>query len=430
MSQKLQGYANPSLRNEEAPELIDKVGQTWYNRLVSKQPLSKFKKGTMEYGQSLEEIYVGLVPKQAFLPNTEGKQVEDMFKNHFTNIQAYYHRSELHRTYRTSTNLTLLSKAVYDKTGVRRIMDESVSAAAKSAEFDEFDIMKGELDSAIAEGSLVSFPIGDITSPDKSVRADAAENFAYTVKGLLPELNYLHRYNKRGVLNSANDKNKTLILDKNASAAFSVNFLSKLFSPAYANYTVETLVLPKPFKDPNVIGMLIDDDFLIALDEGTALRAQPNYLSETMNYALNVHQLFGTSPFSTAVVFTKTAAKGNERFLWNNVGIVAEHDKETVQFDLDGLDATKTYTVDVKEVRSLDGSVVDSVVKGAIDGTVPAGVTQATLDLVVSGFADSVIGPGNEFSVIVELKEGSGDAAQVVATSSILAQKSRYDFFS
>jgi len=172
--------------------------------------------------------------------------------------------------------------------------------------------------------------------------------------------------------------------------------------------------------------MLIDDDFLIALDEGTALRAQPNYLSETMNYALNVHKLFGTSPFSTAVVFTKTAAKGNERFLWNNVGIVAEHNTETIPFDLDGLDVTKTYSVDVKEVRGLDASAVAAPITGKIVGTVAVGATQATLDLEVSGFSDSTVGPGNEFSVIVELKEGE----TVVARASILAQKSRYDFFS
>ena len=111
--------APSAIRNEFAANLFNKIGMTLIDSPVIENEFSFLKKGTLEYGQSIEDIYVGLVHGQEYVTGMKaGDDVPDQFSvKKVPHFSAFY-STILSRQYQVTKHLSDLKKAFHSQGGV------------------------------------------------------------------------------------------------------------------------------------------------------------------------------------------------------------------------------------------------------------------------------------------------------------------------
>lgn len=287
-----------STQNEFLNALVNRIARVIITSKSYENPLRMFKKGMMEYGETVEELFVNIAKAHEFDPIVAEKTV---FKREIPDVASVFHRMNLQNFYKTTISQGQLRQAFLTANGVIDLIGRIVDSLYTSSEFDEFLCMKHLIEDAAKSGKM--YPIV-VNNPVQG----QASSFVKQVKAVSNQLEFLSsKYNAMGVMNFTKKANQILIIDASMDAVVDVDVLAAAFNMSKAEFMGQRVLIDDFGTLTGAVAALVDRDWFMVFDN--LLSFTENYNGEGLywNYFYHVWKTFSTSPFANAVLFTTEA---------------------------------------------------------------------------------------------------------------------------
>jgi hypothetical protein len=191
-----------AIRNEFMSNLYNKVGLTLVDSPVIENEFAFLKKGTLEYGQMIEDIYVGLAQAEPYVTGMhDGDEYPDPFTiKKLPHFSAFY-STILSRQYQVTRHLTDLRKAFHSGGGVEQFVAGMMNALVSGENFDDMRATIGLIARQVETAQTAANFKGNVhlitdynARYAKTVTADTAFNDKDFIKYFA---NQMKKYSKR-----------------------------------------------------------------------------------------------------------------------------------------------------------------------------------------------------------------------------------------
>lgn len=290
----LQFYAT---QNEFLNALVNRIARVLITSKMYSNPLKKFKKGTMEYGETIEEVFVNIANAQQFDPEVAEKEV---FKREIPDVNAVFHRRNYENFFKVTISEQQLRAAFLSQQGILDLIARIVDSLYSGSEFDEFLIMKQLIADAATEGRM--YPV-KVPVPS----AASAKEIVTKIKAYSNMLEFMSsNYNPYGVLTVSKKNEQILIIDAEFDAMIDVEVLASAFNMSKAEFMGKRVLIDNFANLTGVVAALVDESFFMVFDNLIEFTEQYNAQGLYWNYFLHVWKTFSTSPFAPAILFLTT----------------------------------------------------------------------------------------------------------------------------
>lgn len=308
------------LRNEFIDTLVNRIAFTLINSRLYSNPLARFKNGVMEYGETIEEVFVDLTRVHEFDPKVAER---DYMKMESNDIKTAFHLLNFRKFYKVTVSSEQLSTAFLSESGVSSLINKIIESVYTSANYDEFLVMKYLLATNILNGRL--YPVA------VSNNAEDTQKNVVAMKSISNAFEFMStEYNAAGVHTYSDKSSQYIIMSADFDSKYNVDVLASAFNMDKAQFLgnrimidgfgkLDTKRLAEIFAgDPNykeisaadlellnnVPAALIDKSYFVIYDKLVEMTGDRNYQGLYNNYAYHKWSMFSTSPFANAVVFT------------------------------------------------------------------------------------------------------------------------------
>ena len=382
----------PALQNEFLHSLINRIAIVRITSKMFENPWSRFKKGFLEYGEVIEEVFVDLTRVFEFDPEDAE---ETLFKRVPPDVRAAFHVMNYQKFYKVTIERQRLAKAFLSASGMNDLITYIMTSIYTSAAYDEFLTMKYMLGRNILNGRLYPVEIAQV------VKANMSDIVA-TVKGISNLLEFPERkYNPAHVFQHTDKTNQYLIINAKFDAEMDVNVLASAFNMDKASFMGQRVLidsfgkldndrLAELFKDdPNYVAItteeaqaldslplcLVDENFWMIYDNLNEFREVENGQGLYWNYFYHQWKTFSTSPYSNAILFVPTTPAISSVVVTPASATVAAGSNlalTTVVTAVGYAPQEVTYTSDNDKVTITEGGVVqiDSDATGTAEITI------------------------------------------------------------
>lgn len=299
--------------------LFNRIGKVIVTSKLYNNPWVRFKKGLLENGEIVEELYVDLVLGKITKWNDTSD--ENPFARTIPDVKSAFHPINIKSYYPTTVTLTELKTAFLSSSGVVDLVGKIVNAMYTSANLDEFMLMKYVLAKAILNGNVRGVEIPSFTT------LQDMKDIVSTVKSTANKFAFMSKnYNAMQVHNYTDLSDQHIIVQADFDATMSVEVLATAFNMDKADFMgnrnlidsfgeidnerlgaiVENYV-PLTTAELSVLStipcVLIDKDFFQIYDVEMKFTEQYNARKDYWNYFLHVWKIASFSPFMNASVF-------------------------------------------------------------------------------------------------------------------------------
>ena len=310
----------PQLQNEFLSALVNRIGRVLITSKMYDNPWAMFKKGMLEFGETIEEIFVNIAKPFQFDPAVAET---NLFKREIPDVRSAFHIMNYQKYYKTTIQNDQLRQAFLSWEGITDLIAKIVDAMYTGANYDEFQTMKYMLAKNILNGRLTPVSIPAVSSANM-------KDIVSTIKGTSNKLEFLSEdYNIAGVKTHTKKADQYLLVNSEFDAVMDVEVLASAFNMDKAQFAGHR-VLVDGFGDLDIerLNILFADDPTyteIGSDELEALNAIPcimvdkdyfmifdNFYNFTeqyngeglyWNYWYHVWKTFSVSPFANNVLF-------------------------------------------------------------------------------------------------------------------------------
>lgn len=317
-----------ALQNEFVSALVNRIGLVLITSKSYRNPWSQLKRGMLEFGETIEEVFVNIAKVETFNPE---KAESEVFKRVIPDVRAAFHVLNYQKFYKTSVSREQLQQAFLSADGLTRLVEFIMQSLYTGMEYDEFLAMKYLIARNILNGRLHAEEIPAISATNMKAVTSA-------IKGISDNYTFMSTsYNPTGVLTRSEKEDQYLIINASANAMMDVEVLAAAFNMDKAEFTghrilvdsfapgkADTDRLDMLFKDdPNytaltaaeisalsqIPAVLVDRDFMMVFDNLLEMRNIENPQGLYWQYILHSWKTFSTSPFANATVFVPGAPK-------------------------------------------------------------------------------------------------------------------------
>lgn len=306
------------LANAFLSALVNRIGRVIINSKMYSNPWAGFKRGLLEYGETIEELFVNIVQAQDFDPETAENEV---FKRKIPDVRSAFHTMNYQKFYKTTVSNDQLRQAFLSFEGISDLIGKITEALYTSANYDEFLVMKYMLCYAMEHGAFHPVTIVQPTAANSN-------SVVTTLKATSEKLQFLSAdYNQAGVYNHTPKGDQYFIMTADFSSIVDVETLARAFNidkvtlmghtviiDQFAFTTSETARLQELLGTQytalttsifaDVPCVCVDRDFFMIFDNFQNMTEQYNGEGLYWNYWLHQWKTFSTSPFANAVIFT------------------------------------------------------------------------------------------------------------------------------
>ena len=128
----------PSLQNEFLNALINRIGRVLITSRMYQNPWSMFKKGLLDYGETIEEVFVNIAkPFQYDIEDSE----DTVFKRTMPDVKSAFHILNYQEFYPVTIQDKDLRKAFLSWDGITDLIGRIVDSMYSAANLDEFLVM-------------------------------------------------------------------------------------------------------------------------------------------------------------------------------------------------------------------------------------------------------------------------------------------------
>lgn len=311
----------PSRQNMFLTNLVNRIARVIITSRLYQNPWSVFKKGLLEYGETVEEIFVSIADPNNYDPE---KAESDQYKRVIPDVRSVFHTMNYQKFYKTTIQDDSLKLAFLSWDGVTDLIGKIIDALYTAANYDEFTVMKYMIAREALDGGMYG-----ITVPEPN--SDNARAIAGTFKAVSNQLTFMStKYNYAGVSTYSDKSSQWLIISADFAATMDVDVLATSFNSGDAEFMGNRILidgfdkqdnarLAKIFKDvpgfapftqaelstlAKIPAVLIDESWMMIFDNLYNMTEKYNAEGLYWNYWYHTWKTFSVSPFSTAVVFT------------------------------------------------------------------------------------------------------------------------------
>lgn len=313
-------YSMPTLKNEFINTLINRIGLVIVTSKTYQNPLRILKKGVMEFGESIEEIFVTLAKAFEF---DEKKAESELFKREIPDVRTAFHVINYQKFYKVTISDKQLRKAFLNYAGVTELIADITEQIYTAHNYDEFLVTKYMLARAMLSGYIHAEQIDAINTANmKSIVAD--------VKSISNKFEFMSStYNYADVKNHSLKNEQYFIVNSDFDAKMDVEVLASAFNMSKAEFLGNRILiddfseldikrLNELMKDDNnyveisedelkalkeIPILLVDKDFIQIYDNLLQFTEQYNSQGLYWNYFYHVWKIFSYSPFANACLF-------------------------------------------------------------------------------------------------------------------------------
>lgn len=310
----------PALQNEFLNALVNRIGRVMLTSKMYSNPIAFFKKGVLEYGESIEEIFVNIAKVQEFNPEIAEQEV---FKRVTPDVRAAFHIMNYQKFYKATVTQEQLKQAFLSWDGVTDLIARIVDSMYTGANYDEFLVMKYLLARHILDGR-----VHPVTVP--TVNAENAKAIVTTVKGVSNKLTFMNSdYNPAAVRTFTEKTDQYMIVNSVFDATMDVNVLASAFNMDKAEFLGHRVLIDgfgdldiarlgeifagdPTYNEPTqaeltalnaIPAVIVDKDWFMVFDMLTQFTEQYNGQGLYWNYFYHVWKTFSVSPFANSVLF-------------------------------------------------------------------------------------------------------------------------------
>lgn len=316
-------YGTPAFANQFINALVNRIAIVRVQSATFNNPYSILKKGYIEYGETVEDIFVSIAKAVDF--NVE-KAAKREFQRTIPDVRSAFHVMNWRVMYPVTIQDEDLRQAFLSIEGVQNLIAKIVDAVYTAAEYDEFLLFKYLLIKAISHGKMYPTSIGAGTD-----LSEAAVQFRGT-SNLLPFMS--SDYNEAGVKTNTPKERQVIFMDAMFNAQFDVNVLASAFNMDKADFMgrlflidnwtdfdnerfdiiransdgIEKVTAQELALLANVKAVILDDNWFQVYDNNNKFTEKYVASGLYWNYFYHTWKTVSNSPFANAVVFATSDA--------------------------------------------------------------------------------------------------------------------------
>lgn len=320
VGETLVGY--PALANHFLTTLMNRIALVKVKSATFNNAYSQLKKGYLEFGETVEEVFVGIAKAREFSVEKAEKRE---FKRTLPDVRTAFHVMNWQVQYPVTIQQADLRQAFMSVDGVQDLIAKIIDAVYTANEYDEYLLFKYLMIKAITKGKMhpVSFDSSNI------------KNAGVSFRGMSNKLTFMsNKFNADGVTTSTPKSDQYIFMDSTFNAQYDVEVLASAFNMERADFigrlmliddwatfdndrfdvireacdmieevTKEELAIMK-----NVKAVLVDKEWFQIYDNTIQFTETQVASGLYWNYFLNVWKTVSSSPFSNAIVFVSNDA--------------------------------------------------------------------------------------------------------------------------
>lgn len=310
----------PALQNEFLSALVNRIGRVLVTSKMYSNPWNVFKKGMLEYGETIEEIFVNIAKPFQYDPDEAESTV---FKREIPDVRSSFHPLNFKKFYKTTVQENDLRQAFLSLDGITDLIARIVDSMYTACNYDEFQTMKYMLAIKILNGQLYPVTIPEYTNDNMDVVVSVFKGTSNSMEFMSSD------YNLARVKNYTKKENQYLIVNSDFDAVMDVQVLASAFNMGKAEFSGHKILidnfgkldiarLNELFKnDPNyyeisdaemkalnkIPAVLVDRDWWMVFDNIEQFTEQYNGQGLYWNYFYHVWKTFSASPFANSAMF-------------------------------------------------------------------------------------------------------------------------------
>ena len=309
-------------RNAYLNALINRIGMVIVTSKMWNNPWSRFKRGKLEMGETVEEIFVNIAKPHRFDPSgAEGT----FMRREIPDVRAAFHSMNFQKFYKVTISDDQLRQSFLSWNGVTELIAKIVESLYTSMYLDEFLTMKYMMAREALNGGMYAVTVADITAD--------ADDSVQKFRDYTNRLTFLKSdYNRARVRNSTEVPKQVIFVPSKVESTIGVKVLADAFNLSQVDYLGQRVLvdtwefegddlarLGELFEEDGeyqeftseekkklaaIVAMKVDENWFMIFDN--LERTTENYNGEGLywNHWLHTWKTFSVSPFANAVVFT------------------------------------------------------------------------------------------------------------------------------
>ena len=310
----------PALQNEFLSALVNRIGRVLITSKMYDNPWAFFKKGLLEFGESVEEIFVNIAKPFQFDPAVAETNV---FKREIPDVRAAFHIMNYQKYYKATISNDQLRQAFLSWQGISDLIAKIVDAMYTGANYDEFQTMKYMLARHILDGHMYPVEIAEVETANM-------KSIVSVVKGVSNKFTFLSpNYNLAGVQTYTAKNDQYMLINSQFDATMDVEVLASAFNMDKAEFSgrrvlvdsfgsLDTARLAELFAGDStyveissdelealdaIPAVLVDRNWFMIFDNFYNFTEQYNGEGLYWNYWYHVWKTFSVSPFANNALF-------------------------------------------------------------------------------------------------------------------------------
>jgi hypothetical protein len=310
----------PALQNEFLSALVNRIGRVLITSKMYDNPWAFFKKGLLEFGESVEEIFVNIAKPFQFDPAVAETNV---FKREIPDVRAAFHIMNYQKYYKATISNDQLRQAFLSWQGISDLIAKIVDAMYTGANYDEFQTMKYMLARHILDGHMYPVEIAEVETANM-------KSIVSVVKGVSNKFTFLSpNYNLAGVQTYTTKNDQYMLINSQFDATMDVEVLASAFNMDKAEFSgrrvlvdsfgsLDTGRLAELFAGDStyveissdelkaldaIPAVLVDRNWFMIFDNFYNFTEQYNGEGLYWNYWYHVWKTFSVSPFANNALF-------------------------------------------------------------------------------------------------------------------------------
>lgn len=316
-------YGTPAFANQFINALVNRIAIVRVQSATFNNPYSILKKGYIEFGETVEDIFVSIAKAVDFDPE---KAAQREFQRTIPDVRSAFHTMNWRVMYPVTIQDEDLKQAFLSIDGVQNLIAKIVESVYTAAEYDEFLLFKYLLIKAISHGKIHSKSVGDGKNLDTA---------AVQFRGTSNLITFMSdKYNELKVKNNTPKDRQVIFMDSLFNAEFDVNVLASAFNMDKADFMgrlflidnwtefdnarfdviransdgIEEVTSAELALLANVKAVILDENWFQVYDNNN--KFTEDYVASGLywNYFYHTWKTVSNSPFANAIAFVTTAA--------------------------------------------------------------------------------------------------------------------------
>ena len=316
-------YGTPAFANQFINALVNRIAIVRVQSATFNNPYSILKKGYLEFGETVEDIFVSIAKAVDYTPE---KASAREFKRTLPDVRSAFHTMNWRVMYPVTIQDEDLRQAFLSIDGVTDLIAKIVDSVYTAAEYDEFLLFKYLLIKSISHGKMKPIAIESDTDLSKSAVAFRSAS------NILPFMS--SEYNEAKVKTNTPKARQIIFMDAKFNAQYDVKVLASAFNMDKADFMGRLFLIDNWTEFDNerfdiiransdgieeitdtelallndVKGVLIDENWFQVYDNNNKFTEQYVASGLYWNYFYHVWKTVSSSPFANAIVFVSKTA--------------------------------------------------------------------------------------------------------------------------